>query len=90
MHQEMTEEVNLIYVKFDDPHIGGILKRVEHNNAITIEPLCQEFYYNGIILIREQFKHGQLQSIKSKVHLYHKQSFQLVTMCLKMKWLILP
>lgn len=55
MHQEMTGEVNLIYVKFDDPHIGGILKRVEHNNAIAIEPLCQEFYYNGRILVREQF-----------------------------------
>lgn len=93
MHQEMTGEVNLIYGKFDDPHIGGILKRVEHNNAIAIEPFCQEFYYNGRYLLGSNFlsfKHGQLQSIKSKVHLYHKQPFQLVTMCLKMEWLMLP
>jgi hypothetical protein len=55
MHREKTAEVNLIYVKFDDPHIGGILKRIEQNNAIAIEPLCQEFYYNGRIIVREQF-----------------------------------
>lgn len=36
MHQEMTEEVNLISVKFDDPYIRGILKTVEHNDAIAI------------------------------------------------------
>ena len=47
--------ISLIYVKFDDPEIGKQFQNCSYQNAIPIEPICQEFYCKGRVIIREQF-----------------------------------
>ena len=50
-----TNEPNVVYVKFDDENIGKILQDSTQDNSIPIEPICQEFHYNGRSIVREQF-----------------------------------
>ena len=42
-----------INVKFDDPEVGRVFQ--DSTCAIPIERISQEFYYNGRVIIREQF-----------------------------------
>ena len=50
-----TKEPKYIYVKFDDGNVGKILQNSSAHNAIPIEPIQQEFHYNGRCIVREQF-----------------------------------
>ena len=43
-----------IFVRFDDSSIGRIFHNTTHD-AIPIEKISQEFYYNGRSIIRTQF-----------------------------------
>ncbi|CAC5384757.1 PIF1 [Mytilus coruscus] len=44
-----------IYVLFDDVNIGKHFQVASKQNSIPIEPIAQEYYVNGRIIIREQF-----------------------------------
>ena len=44
-----------ICVKFNDSHFEELLKNSNHKNAIPIEPITQEFYSHGRIIVRLNF-----------------------------------
>ena len=53
--EDLTAKPLRIYVKFNDFHIGQLIQNSSHRNAIPIEPIIQEFYANGRIIIHVNF-----------------------------------
>jgi len=54
---EIDEHDNVmkIYVLFDDQEVGKHFQVSSKQNSIPIEPISQEYHYNGRMIIREQF-----------------------------------